>query len=245
MVFFQKEGKKYTKDLVDVFQKEKIRRENEKNEYYKKSEVQIYNFLDNNETLTRTGKTKEKDAFIKRSVRLLRHIKQLNEDADLKFFARILICLIRKYHDAKVHFKAPIDVEKEVKIINLKPLTTAEGKEEKNRYEGLLKMAQTRLNCSSKLSKAKRMALCDKYDLKALRFPVEFREHVQLSQDKQIVLQDIVEKGMTTNKEDVVNDLAIMLSIALGRDCQLFGIEEGSSSWTKMRYLFSDSRADS
>ena len=106
-------------------------------------------------------------------------------------------------------------------------------------------MAQTRLNCSSKLSKAKRKALCNKYDLKALRFPVEFREKVQLSQDKEKVLQDIVELGMTADKKDVVNDLAIMLSIALGRDCQLFGVEEGSSFYTKMRYLFSDSRADS
>jgi hypothetical protein len=244
-VFFKKEGKKYTKDLADVFQKEKDRREKEKNEYYTKSEVQIYNFLDNNETLTGRGKTKEKDAFIKRSVRLLRHIKQLNEDADLKFFARILICLIRKYHDATVHFKLPIDVEKEVKIINLKPLTTAEGKEEKNRYEGLLKMAQTRLNCSSKLSKAKRKALCNEWDLKALLFPVEFKDHILLSSEKREKLSDIIEKGMMTNKEDVVNDLAIMLSIALGRDCQLFGVKEGSYTSTIMRYLFYDTRADS
>jgi hypothetical protein len=153
----------------------------------------------------------------------MRHITKLNDDKDVRFLARILICLVKKYHGDPTPFITKINVAEEVTFNNLKKLMVLDGmKNEADRLklQNDLKKMLIYLGCSSKLSKGKRKALCDQEKLKELRFPDPTKPPDQAS------LDSLMENGLSRDKKKVIEDIARLLTILTGKPCELVGMKK-------------------
>ena len=218
-------AKALTKTVLTDLEKENTRREKERKTYYEALEPEIYSYLDNKKTeeggaIKLYGTSQEVDSFLKKSVRLMRHIEELKENKDARFLARILICLVKKYHGASTPFITQIDVAKEVNMENIKNMIVVDGMkpEDVSILKSKLKTMQTYLSCSSKLSKAKRAALCNEEDLKGLLFPGVEPDMTKIT--------SIMATGLKRDKQKVIEDIALLLTILTGKACELVGMEQ-------------------
>jgi len=236
-----------TKTVLTDLEKERTRRDAESSAYYEALEPVIYSYLDNKKTddgskIRFYGKSQEVDSFLKKSVHLMRHIKGLEKNRDARFLARILICLVKKYHGAATPFITQIDVAKEVTMDNIKNMMVVDGMkpEDASRLKSKLKTIQTYLSCSSKLSKAKRSALCNEEDLKDLLFPSVNPDNTKI--------ESIMATGLKRDKQKVIEDIALLLTILTGKACELVGMAKKTldfSAWISRGIGYSRSISNS
>jgi hypothetical protein len=208
---------------------ESNRRVAEKEKVYKMNKDQLFAFLNGIDTdrgpFMYSSKSQEKDVFLRRAVRMFRHIHEIKKTEDLKFFTRIILCIIYKFYNNpddpkdKQPFETKFNID-DVDIKNLTKFKLGEG-DKHGIVNSLLKKLQTSLSCSSHIDKERRQKICHREDLIELKFPTKAKDHSQLTDAEMEELKNIKEDGMTVTEDEIVGSMGTILDIATGHENKL------------------------
>lgn len=224
--------------ISKILTAEQLRRDKEYDTYKDRSRADIQKYLEGDnmkEAYIYKGKSKEEDVFLKRAVRMFRHLDNLDTNLKLKFFAKIILCIIYKYHKDKNKKSYTNPFEKDfnidhVDLSNLKRFRDSKTTGQESNLVKVLSDLQTTLSCSSHISTKKRMKICNITALgdlmllkKKAAANAEKRtmtkadlDAIFLTQEEKTKLEDIRKKGNRTTDQQIVDQLVFILDIITG-----------------------------
>ena len=208
---------------------EYTRRAAEKEKVYKMDKDQLFAFLNGMDkdrgVSMLSSKSLEKDVFLRRAVRMFRHIPKIKKTEDLKFFTRIILCIIYKFYNNpddpkdKQPFETKFNID-DVDIKNLTKFKLGEGNKH-GIVNSLLKRLQTSLSCSSHIDQERRWKICHREDLIELKFPTKAKDHSQLTPEEMEELEKIKDEGMTVTEDEIIGSMGTILDIVTGHENKL------------------------
>jgi predicted XRE-type DNA-binding protein len=219
---------KKSKFFQDMLNAEQKTRNEEYKRLYKADKDTIMTYLNGEKKgMVYTSTSKESDVFLRRAVRLFHLIKKIENTDDLKFFTRIILCIIYKFYKNpddptdKQPFVTEFNIN-EVKIDNLTKFKLGVG-DKHALVNALFDKLRTSLSCSSHIDPERRKAICVKSELSKLKYPDKAKMDTELTDEEMNELDKIIDKGMSLEDNDILGSMASILDIVTGHENQLKG----------------------
>jgi hypothetical protein len=219
---------KKSKFFQDMLNAERKTRTEEYTRLYKANKDTIMTYLNGEKKgMVYTSKSKESDVFLRRAVRLFHLIKEIKNTDDLKFFTRIILCIIYKFYknpndpNDKQPFVTEFNID-DVKIDNLTKFKLGVG-DKHAIVNAIFDKLRTTLSCSSHIDPERRKLICVKSELSKLKFPDKAKMDKELTPDEMKELDNIVENGMALEDKDILGSMVSILDIVTGHENKLKG----------------------
>lgn len=212
--------------FLDLLNKEKTRREEEKKKVLPMKREALHAFLKGKNDGIIGSTSKESEVFLRRSVRLFRHIDPIQNNTDLKFFTRIILCIIYEFYRNE---KDPLDHEPfmtkfNIDDVNMKNLVkfNSDGSRQVT-INDIFKKLRTRLSCSSRIEQERRKLICKRSEVSELLFPVKTKARTLLTAEEKAQIDNAVEVGIRVEDHQIMGSLTSLLDMVTGKENKLKG----------------------